>query len=138
MTFKMPRNLMAAVSVVAFAALLSSCGGGGGSSPVATMDDDTTMTPDDTTMAGPMIAGETVPSGTVVMLPAGTAPQDVTIRADMGETVTFAGIAGTCASAGGCSVNVKDDVVTTTGDICGGSISYRGSRSSRQCSYPTS
>ena len=124
MTFKMPRNLMAAVSVVAFAALLSSCGGGGGSSPVATMDDDTTtadddttMTPDDTTMAGPMIAGETVPSGTVVMLPAGTAPQDVTIRADMGETVTFAGIAGTCDSADGCSVNVKDDVVTTTGDI---------------------
>ena len=118
MTFKMPRNLMAAVSVVAFAALLSSCGGGGGgSSPVATMDDDTTMTPDDTTMAGPMIAGETVPSGTVVMLPAGTAPQDVTIRAAMGETVTFAGIAGTCASADGCSVDVKDDVVTTTGDI---------------------
>ena len=35
----------------------------------------------------------------------------------MGETVTFAGIAGTCASAGGCSVDVKDDVVTTNGDI---------------------
>ena len=73
MTFKMPRNLMAAVSVVAFAALLSSCGGGGGSSPVATMDDDTTMTPDDTTMAGPMIAGKTVPSGTEITLPEGTA-----------------------------------------------------------------
>ena len=72
MTFKMPRNLMAAVSVVAFAALLSSCGGGGGSSPAATMDDDTTMTPDDTTMDGPMIAGKTVPSGTTVTLPEGT------------------------------------------------------------------
>ena len=42
----MPRNLMAAVSVVAFAALLSSCGGGGGGGgdPVATMDDDTPPT----------------------------------------------------------------------------------------------
>ena len=35
MTFKMPRNLMAAVSVVAFAALLSSCGGSGSGDPVA-------------------------------------------------------------------------------------------------------
>ena len=111
MTFKMPRNLMAAVSVVAFAALLSSCGGGGGSSPVATMDDDTTtmdddttMTPDDTTMAGPMIAGETVPSGTVVMLPEGTDAPNVTFRAAMGDTVPVAGIGVfTCVSADGCS-----------------------------------
>ena len=47
MTIKMPRNLMTAVSVVAFAVMLHGCGGGGGSSPVATMDDETTI--DDTT-----------------------------------------------------------------------------------------
>ena len=35
MTFKMPRSLMTAVSVVAFAALLSSCGGSGSGDPVA-------------------------------------------------------------------------------------------------------
>ena len=39
MTIKMPRNLMTAISVVAFAVMLHGCGGGG-SSPVATMDDD--------------------------------------------------------------------------------------------------
>ena len=61
MTIKMPRNLMTAISVVAFAVLLHGCGGGGGGSPVTT--DDTTMAPDDTTMAGPMIAGATIPSG---------------------------------------------------------------------------
>ena len=118
MTFKMPRNLMAAVSVVAFAALLSSCGGGGGSSPVATMDDDTTMPPDDTTMAGPMIAGETIPSGTEITLPEGTDAPNVTFRAAMGDTVPVAGIGVfTCVSADGCSVDVTDDVVTTSGDI---------------------
>ena len=118
MTFKMPRNLMAAVSVVAFAALLSSCGGGGGSSPVATMDDDTTTMDDDTTMAGPMIAGKTVPSGTTVTLPEGTDAPNVTFRAAMGDTVPVAGIGVfTCASADGCTVDVTDDVVTTTGDI---------------------
>ena len=33
MTIKMPRNLMTAISVVAFAVMLNGCGGGGGSSP---------------------------------------------------------------------------------------------------------
>ena len=84
-----------------------------------TKDDDTTMTPDDTTMAGPMIAGETVPSGTVVELPAGTDAPNVTFGpADMDETVTVAGIGTfTCVSADGCTVTVADDVVTTSGDI---------------------
>ena len=36
MTIKMPRNLMTAISVVAFAVLLHGCGGGGGSSPTTT------------------------------------------------------------------------------------------------------
>ena len=117
MTLKMPRNLMAAVSVVAFAALLSSCGGGGGGSgdPVATMDDDTTtmdddttMTPDDTTMAGPMIAGETVPSGTVVMLPEGTDAPNVTFRVPPIWVTRFLSqvlVVFTCVSADGCSVD---------------------------------
>ena len=118
MKFKMPRNLMAAVSVVAFAALLSSCGGGGSGSgdPVAAApQDDETPTPP---AAGPMIAGETVPSGTVVMLPEGTDAPNVTFRAAMGDTVPVAGIGVfTCVSADGCSVDVTDDVVTTSGDI---------------------
>ena len=46
MTIKMPRNLMTAISVVAFAVMLHGCGGGGGSSPV------TTAPPDDTTHSG--------------------------------------------------------------------------------------
>ena len=118
MTIKMPRNLMTAISVVAFAVMLHGCGGGGGSSPVATMDDDTTMTPDDTTMAGPMIAGKTVPSGTTVTLPAGTDLPKVTFSGDMGETITVPDIGTfTCVDAGGCSVAAAGDTVTTSGTI---------------------
>ena len=115
MTFKMPRNLMAAVSVVAFAALLSSCGGGGGGSPVA---DAPAAEDDSAPSAGPMIAGKTVPSGTTFTLPEGTDAPNVTFFAVMGETVPVAGIGiFTCVSADGCSVAVADDVVTTSGDI---------------------
>ena len=64
MIFKMPRNLMTAISVVAFAVMLHGCGGGGGGSPATTA-------PDETPPAGPMIAGATVPSGTMITLPAG-------------------------------------------------------------------
>ena len=118
MTIKMPRNLMTAISVVAFAVLLHGCGGGGGGSPVATMDDDTTTTPDDTTMAGPMIAGKTVPSGTTVTLPAGTDLPKVTFSGDMGETITVPDIGTfTCVDAGGCSVAAAGDTVTTSGNI---------------------
>ena len=64
MTIKMPRNLMTAISVVAFAVLLNGCGGGSDSSPV------TTAPPDDTTTPPTMIVGATVPSGTTITLPA--------------------------------------------------------------------
>ena len=97
--------------IAAFAAVavaLAGCGGGGGS-PV---------TSDDTAMAGPMIVGATVPSGTMITLPAGVDIQDGTIRADMGDTVTVDDIgAFMCVSAGGCSVDLTDGVITTTGDI---------------------
>ena len=105
--------------IAAFAAValaLAGCGGGGGSSPVTS--DDTTMAPDDTTMAGPMIAGATVPSGTTITLPAGVDIQDGTLRADMDETITVEDIGTfTCVSADGCSVDLTDGVITTTGDI---------------------
>ena len=115
MTIKMPRNLMTAISVVAFAVMLHGCGGGGGSSPVTTAPDDTT---DDTTMAGPMIAGATVPSGTTITLPAGVDIQDGTLRADMDETITVEDIGMfMCVSADGCSVDLTDGVITTSGDI---------------------
>ena len=102
---------MKAVSVVAFAVLLHGCGGGG-SSPVTTAPGDTPPP------AGPMIAGETVPSGTTITLPAGTDAPTVTFSAGMDETVTVPDIGTfTCVSADGCSVAVADDVITTTGDI---------------------
>ena len=111
MTIKMPRNLMTAISVVAFAVMLNGCGGGGGSSPATTA-------PDETTMAGPMIAGATVPSGTMITLPAGVDIQDGTLRADMDETITVEDIGTfTCVSADGCSVDLTDGVITTSGDI---------------------
>ena len=116
MTIKMPRNLMAAVSVVAFAALLSSCGGGGGGggSPVA---DAPAAEDDSAPSAGSLIAGKTVPDGTTVNLPEGTDSPNVTFFAAQDETVTVAGIGTfTCLSAL-CSVAVEDDVVTTSGDI---------------------
>ena len=119
MTIKMPRNLMTAISVVAFAVLLNGCGGGGGSSPVTTMDDDTTTTPDgDTPMAGPMIVGTTVPSGTTIDLPAGHDLPNITISAATDETIPVPGFGTfTCVSAGGCSATVAGDVLTSTGDI---------------------
>ena len=112
MTIKMPRNLMTAISVVAFAVLLHGCGGGGGGSPA-------TMAPDETTPpAGPMIAGATVPSGTMITLPTGVDIQDGTLRADMDETITVEDIGTfTCVSADGCSVDLTDGVITTSGDI---------------------
>ena len=98
---------------------LAACGGGGGGdAPVTGMMDDTTMAPDDTTMDGPMIAGQTVPSGTTVTLPAGTDAPTVTFSAVMDETITVADIGTfTCLTADGCSVAVAGDVITTTGDI---------------------
>ena len=125
MTFKMPRNLMTAISVVAFAVMLQGCGGGGGSSPVATMDDETTIddtTIDDTTIDDTTppttIVGQTLPDGTMIPLPAGVELPDIEVTAVMGQTIPYPGIGTfTCASADGCSVVVADNVITTTGDI---------------------
>ena len=115
MTIKMPRNLMTAISVVAFAVMLHGCGGGGGSSPVATMDDETTI--DDTTPPT-TIVGQTIPDGTMIPLPAGVELPDIAVTAVMGQTIPYPGIGTfTCASADGCSVVVADNVLTTTGEI---------------------
>ena len=112
MTIRMPRNLMTAISVVAFAVMLHGCGGGGGDSPVTTAPEDTTPP------AGPMIAGETVPSGTTITLPAGHDLPNIVIPAAMDESVTVAGIGTfTCVNADGCSVDLTDGVITTNGDI---------------------
>ena len=52
---------------------LAACGGGGGDAPVTgMMDDDTPMD------ESPMIAGQTVPSGTTITLPADFELQDGT------------------------------------------------------------
>ena len=116
MKFKMPRNLMAAVSVVAFAALLSSCGGGGGGDPVAAMRHKTT-TPPTPPAAGPMIAGETIPSGTdghIAAQALTTSRRHIQSQA-MGETVTFSRYEGNVivsvrvSADVGCSVDVTDD-----------------------------
>ena len=118
MTIKMPRNLMTAVSVVAFAVLLQGCGGGGGSSPVATMDDDTPPTTPPTT-----IMGQIIPSGTTLTLPPGHGLQEGTIRAKMGQTITFRDddgnviVSGTCGTDVGCSADLTGDEVTIVGDV---------------------
>ena len=93
---------------------LAACGGGGGGgdAPVTGMMDDTTMD------ESPMIAGQTIPSGTEITLPADVELQDGTLRADMDETITVEGIGTfTCVNAEGCSVDLTDGVITTDGDI---------------------
>ena len=92
---------------------LAACGGGGGGdAPVTGMMDDTTMD------ESPMIAGQTIPSGTEITLPADVELQDGTLRAAMDETITVEGIGTfTCVSADGCSVDLTDGVITTSGDI---------------------
>ena len=111
MTIKMPRNLMTAISVVAFAVLLNGCGGGSDSSPV------TTAPPDDTTPPT-MIVGATVPSGTTITLPADHGLPNTTISAATDETITVPGFGTfTCVSADGCSATVAGDELTSTGDI---------------------
>ena len=95
---------------------LAACGGGGGDAPVTGMMDDTTM--DESPDESPMIAGQTIPSGTEITLPADVELQDGTLRADMDETITVGDIGTfTCVSAEGCSVDLTDGVITTSGDI---------------------
>ena len=114
MTIKMPRNLMTAISVVAFAVMLHGCGGGGGGSPATTAPDDTTM--DDTTTTPTTTVGQTVPDGTVITVPGVELP-DIEVTAVMGQTIPYPGIGTfTCASAV-CSVVVADNVITTSGEI---------------------
>ena len=98
MTIKMPRNLMTAISVVAFAVLLHGCGGGGGSSPT-TMDDTIT---DDTTPPT-TIMGRIIPSGTTLTLPPGHGLQEGTLRAKMGETVALRDDDGNVIVSGTCN-----------------------------------
>ena len=106
------KNLITLCIATVFTLGLAACGGGGGSSPVTMMDDDTPMD------ESRMIAGQTVPSGTTVTLPAGTDAPTVTFSADMDETITVADLGTfTCLTAEGCSVAVAGDMVTTTGDI---------------------
>ena len=82
------KNLITLCIATVFTLGLAACGGGGGggSSPVTMMDDDTPMD------ESPMIAGQTVPSGTTITLPADVELQDGTLRADMDETITVEGI----------------------------------------------
>ena len=109
------KNLITLCIATVFTLGLAACGGGGGGggdAPVTGMMDDTTMD------ESPMIAGQTIPSGTTITLPADVELQDGTLRADMDETITFEGIgAFTCVSADGCSVDLTDGVITTSGDI---------------------
>ena len=106
------KNLITLCIATVFTLGLAACGGGGGDAPVTGMMDDTTMD------ESPMIAGQTIPSGTEITLPADVELQDGTLRADMDDTITVEGIGTfTCVSADGCSVDLTDGVITTTGDI---------------------
>ena len=111
------KNLMTLCIATVFTLGLAACGGGGGDdAPVTGMMDDTTM--DESPDESPMIAGQTIPSGTEITLPADVELQDGTLRADMDETITVGDIGTfTCVSAEGCSVDLTDGVITTSGDI---------------------
>ena len=109
------KNLFTLCIATVFTLGLAACGGGGGGddAPVTGMMDDTPPMDE-----SPMIAGQTVPSGTTITLPAGFELQDGTLRADMDQTITVEGFgAFTCVSADGCSVDLTDGVITTDGDI---------------------
>ena len=108
------KNLITLCIATVFTLGLAACGGGGGGDAPVTgmMDDDTTMD------ESPMIAGQTVPSGTTITLPAGFELQDGTLRANMDQTITVEGFGTfTCVNADGCSVDLTDGVITTNGDI---------------------
>ena len=108
------KNLITLCIATVFTLGLAACGGGGGggSSPVTMMDDTTTTTPPTT------IVGQTIPAGAKIPLPEGVELPNLTVTAVMGQTIPYEGIGTfTCASAEGCSVEVVDNVITTTGDI---------------------
>ena len=72
------KNLITLCIATVFTLGLAACGGGGGDdAPVTGMMDDTTMD------ESPMIAGQTIPSGTEITLPADVELQDGTLRAVM-------------------------------------------------------
>ena len=107
------KNLITLCIATVFTLGLAACGGGGGGgdAPVAGMMDTTTTPP--TT-----IVGQTVPSGTMIPLPEGVELPNLIVTAVMGQTIPYEGVGTfTCASAEGCSVEVADNVITTTGDI---------------------
>ena len=106
MTIKMPRNLMTAVSVVAFAVMLHGCGGGGGDSPVTMMDDSLDM-------SAPMLAGKIIPSGTEFDVEL----VDAILPAPMGEFLVPGLGTFECLDAEGCTLTVAANVLTTSGEI---------------------
>ena len=105
------KNLITLCIATVFTLGLAACGsGGGGDAPVTSMMD--TTTPPTT------IVGQTVPSGTMIPLPEGVELPNLTVTAVMGQTIPYEGVGTfTCASAEGCSVEVVDNVITTTGEI---------------------
>ena len=106
------KSLITLCIATVFTLGLAACGGGGGGDAPVTGTMDTTTTPPTT------IVGQTIPSGTEITFPADVELQEGTLRAGMDETITVEGIGTfTCVSADGCSVDLTDGVITTSGDI---------------------
>ena len=107
------KNLITLCIATVFTLGLAACGGGGGGdAPVTGMMDTDTTTPPTT------IVGQTIPDGTTIPLPEGVELPNLRVTAVMGQTIPYEGVGTfTCASAEGCSVEVVDNVITTTGDI---------------------
>ena len=107
------KNLITLCIATVFTLGLAACGGGGDDAPVTGgMMDTTTTTPPTT------IVGQTVPDGTTIPLPEGVELPNLIVTAVMGQTIPYEGVGTfTCASAEGCSVEVADNVITTTGEI---------------------
>ena len=100
----MTRNrLLTACAIVTLALGLSAC---------SSDDGPMTLLPDP-----PMVAGKVVPTGTTITLPADLDLNDDAFEANEGGTVTVEGVGVfECASAT-CTVDIADNVITTTGDI---------------------
>ena len=105
------KNLITLCIATVFTLGLAACGGGGGDAPV-------TGTIDTNGIPPTTIVGQTVPSGTMIPLPEGVELPNLTVTAVMGQTIPVEDIGTfTCASAEGCTVEVVDNVITTTGEI---------------------
>ena len=103
------KNLITLCFATVFTLGLAACGGGGGGgAPPSDMDGGDTMVP--------TIVGKVFPDGTTFTLPADLV-DDTTVSVEEGVTVPVGDVGTFECVTGPCTVDIADDVVTTTGVI---------------------